>query len=252
MKNFKGYFLTDIRRLGRGYTWCIGVIGVALFLFFSLETKGFVNENVVSTYFVSTIMSGSMIIYVFCAFPYATVFSEELEHKYGRYSIIRGNLKSYVLSKSAVIYLSSIAVMLGGTLLFLLLCRTQIPWMEWAADDYGMELAGCYGSVLKAGNPLGYCMLYALHMGFLAGFLSMFSAFCSIHVNNKVLVLVMPVLMFRILVTVYIDGYNIYAFYAYVKFFANDLYNFLFIFLASAVPSFLLMIGIYVSMKKKL
>ncbi len=252
MKTLKNYLRANLRQLGRSYAWLVGMIGVAVFLFFALETQGFYNNNVVSTYTFSTRMSGGLIIYVFCAFPYATKFCEELENKYVRYGVIRGNLKYYVLSKAVVIYFSSIIVMLGGTFLFLLLCRTQVPWMDWQwGNDYGSLTAGCYGDILQAERPLEYCMLYALHLGLLAGMLSLFAAFCSIYVSNRVLVLIMPVLLFRILVSVNINGYDIYIFYA-VRVFEKDWQNLLFTFLLSAIPSFLLTIGIYQGMKRKL
>ena len=60
-----------------------------------------------------------MVAYIFCAFPFATVFCEDLENKYIRYSIIRGNLKKYVFSQISIIYLTSIAVMVLGTAIFL-------------------------------------------------------------------------------------------------------------------------------------
>ena len=65
--------------------WCAGIIGVTFFLFFSLENMGILNDNVVSAYLFSTNMSGVLISFVFCALPYATVFSEDQEHKYVLY-----------------------------------------------------------------------------------------------------------------------------------------------------------------------
>ncbi|MDO4337225.1 MAG: hypothetical protein Q4C91_03950 [Eubacteriales bacterium] len=252
MKILRNYVKSDLRQLVKSYTWLIGMIGVAVFLFFALETQGFYNNNVVSTYTFATMMTGALITYVFCAFPYATTFSEELEHQYARYCIIRGNLKWYVLSKSLVIYFSSIVVMLGGSFLFLILCRTQVPWMDWeVGNDYGSLLAECYGDILRANKPIVYCMLYALHTGLLAGMLSLVAAFCSIHISNRVLILVMPAFVFRILASLNIAGYNIYIFYCF-KIFEKNWQNFLFIFLLSAIPSLLLTIGIYQSMKRKL
>lgn len=135
---FINYLCTDFRRLGKSYRWAAGTIGVVVMLFFSLEgdlvLKGFGTGNVLSTYFNSTNMTGFLIAFSFCAFPFATVYPEEREHKYICYSVIRGNLKSYVLSKTTVIYISSLATMILGSLLFLLLCRIQVPWMDWGGD----------------------------------------------------------------------------------------------------------------------
>lgn len=59
-----------------------------------------------------------MIAYVFCAFPFATVFCEDLDNKYIRYELIGSNLKRYVVTKIAFIYLTAILVMVLGTILF--------------------------------------------------------------------------------------------------------------------------------------
>lgn len=259
MKNLKGYLRTDLRRLWKSGMWIIGIIGVAGALFFSLKTGNVdfhegVNGNVVSTYVLATDMSGALMMYVFCALPYGTVFSEELEHKYARYGIVRGSLKGYVLSKSIVIYVSSVIVMMGGTLLFVLLYRTQLPWVDWQwASDLGTIAAGCYGDILKSGNNLGYCMLYALHLGLLAGMLSLFAAFCSIHIFNRVLVLVMPIVLWRILCSLNIKGYSVLIFHPIILvIFPNDWQNLLLILALSLVPSLALTAGIYQSLKRKL
>ena len=104
---FINYLRTDFRRLGKSYRWLAGIVGVVAILFFSLESvlfqKGLENGNVLSTYVYSTNMTGFLIAYSFCAFPFAGVYPEEQEHKYIRYNVIRGSLKSYVLSKTTVI-----------------------------------------------------------------------------------------------------------------------------------------------------
>lgn len=50
-----------------------------------------VNFNVMDTYIYAVEMSGKMIAYAFCASAFAAVFCEDLENKYLRYSIGRGN-----------------------------------------------------------------------------------------------------------------------------------------------------------------
>lgn len=256
MRCFMNYFLTDLRRLGKSYRWLAAIVGVAFVLFLSLENqllvKGFVSGNVLSTYIFSTIMTGSLIAYSVCALPFADVFPEEREHKYIRYGVIRGNLKAYVLSKSAVIYLSSLGVMLLGTFLFLFLCRMQVPWADWEIDQYGVELAGCYASVLEQGHVFLYCALYALHMGLIAGALSNMAALCSVFISNTVLTYIFPVLAFRVFVSVTIDGHNIYAFYAFNKKFAKDWMDLLFLFFVSVFVSILSALGCYLGLKRRL
>ena len=127
MRYFFRYFLADLRRLIKSLRWLVGILGVALSLFLALEDylfqKGFVDGNVLATYISASILTGSLIAYSFCAFPFAAAYPEEQEHKYTRYSVVRGNLRAYVAAKTAVIYLSSVTVMVLGTFLFLFLCQ---------------------------------------------------------------------------------------------------------------------------------
>lgn len=252
MINFKKYFCMDMRRLLKSGTWIVSIIGVAVCLFFSLETKGFVNENVLSTYFVSTTLSGVLITYVFSAFSYAAVFSEDIEHKYLQYMLIRGNLRDYVFSKISVIYISSVLTMVLGTFFFLMLCRMRMPWVNLEIDKLGILVEGTYGSLIEGGHYLGYCMLYALHMGILAGTLSIAAAFCSIFISNRMMIFVIPILLIQLLTAISIHGYNVFIFYAYVKVLSSDFLNLIFILGLSVLPSAILTAGIYYKLKKRL
>ena len=104
-------------------------------LFFSLESvlfqKGLENGNVLSTYVYSTNMTGFLIAYSFCAFPFAGVYPEEQEHKYIRYNVIRGSLKSYVLSKTTVIYISSLSIMISVSYTHLDVYKRQMLWRKY-------------------------------------------------------------------------------------------------------------------------
>ena len=257
LRCLKKYVLTDIDRWFRSYTWCIGVIGVMASLFFSLDRRGLI-EDVVLTYGFSTSMTGALLSYVFCAFSFATVYIEDIEHKYIRYSTIRGSLKSYVFSKTVVIYLSSIVIMFIGTLMFLLLCRTQLPWAAYNPYDqnsYGVELAGCYAMFFKKKWYLLYCLLCSLHMGVIAGALSNIASMCSVFISNRALVLAIPILIFRIFTSVGFgpSGFcNIYALYADYKFFKQDMFDLLFVVLLTAILSLISAFGSYFGLKEKL
>lgn len=126
------YLKTDIRRLIKNYPIYLAIVGVAVSMWFSLEdyafTEGMVNGNALDTYGFAVSMSGIMIAYAFCAFSYATVFCEDLEYKYARYSINRGNTWKYVVSKAVVVYGASVITMVLGSLLFVASIRLKIPW----------------------------------------------------------------------------------------------------------------------------
>ena len=82
------YFKTDLERLLKRYGFYISVLGVAMALFFALEDYGVINNSVMDTYISGTEMSGMMLVYIFCAFPYAPVIVEDIENKYVRCQLI--------------------------------------------------------------------------------------------------------------------------------------------------------------------
>ena len=196
------YLRTDIRRLIKNYPIYLAILGVTVSIWFSLENDAFteemINGNVLDTYIVAVTMSGIMISYAFCAFSYATVFCEDLEKKYARYSINRGNVWKYVVSKSIVVYGASVVTMILGSLLFVVTIRLKIPWVS----DYGMmnsNLVGMYTSLIAGEHYWAYIFLCALHMGMLAGVLSLAASFLSMFVSNKMLVLITPILIQQML-----------------------------------------------------
>lgn len=239
--------------------WLAGISGVAAGLFLSMVTGGLQGEvfllgNVVSNYIFVTNMAGMLLCYSFCAYPFATVFGEEQEHKYMACSVARGNLKSYVASKAAVVYLSSTLMMLGGTLLFLLLCRTQVPWTDWelaGKSDYVGLLADYYGGLLENGHPLAYCMAHALNLGMLSGALSMAAALGAVFIRNRLLQLVTPVFAHLALEWVDVCGYGISSFYVGAPW-ESSLANLLTLFAVTAGLSILLAAAIYQRLKGRM
>lgn len=247
------YFKTDLKRLFKGYELYLAVIGVTAALFFSLEDSGIINDSVMFTYLMSTMLSGSLITYIFCAFPYAYAFGEDLENKYVRYQLIRGNLKRYVVSKITVIYLSSIIAMVAGTAIFLLLIRTQVPWLNMLAGDPEFFMGGQYAFLIADKHYFAYCLFNAFQMGLLAGGLSVLAAFVSLFVSNKVTVLVVPLLSYQILTLSSGRGkINIASFQVHNKVFNSDIEYFLFVVFLSLVPVILLAIGSYKKIKNRL
>ena len=246
------YLRMDVKRLLYGYRIYVAVLGVTAALFFALESDG-VNQGVVNTYIFATEMSGMMLVYVFCAFPYATAFSEDMENKYIRYQLIRGNLRKYVSSKISIIYISSVFVMLVGSLLFLLAVRVQVPWKDPREEIFAICMGGSYSALLRRGQYLLYCMIYALQLGFLAGTLSVFSAFVSLFLSNKVTVLVTPILVYQIFLgTATNTKVSIFMFRAYNQCFENDIVNLFFVFMVSLILVLVIAAGACRKIKERL
>lgn len=247
------YFITDLRRLLKGKDIYVAILGLAISLLFSLENVGLVNNSVVETYVYATEMSGMMIAYVFCAFSYATSLCDDMEYKYMYYQTVRGSLKRYVLSKVSVIYLTSIITMILGSMMFILVYRTQGPWVDLELNDMKIYMVGVYSGLLKEGHYILYCIFYALQLGFLAGILSVFAAFLSLYITNKMTVLVLPVLIYQILLECAGSGmFTVFIFRAYNKPLDQDWKCLLFVFMLSIVLVAVLTMGIYKKIKTRM
>ena len=250
------YLRSDLRRLIKNYPLYLAVLGVAAALWFSLENNAFqremINGNVLNTYIMSTEMSGVMIAYAFCAFSYAAVFCEDLENKYARYSINRGNTWRYVLSKSVVIYGASVLTMVLGSCLFVACIRLRLPWTSEYAD-IGVLQAGMYRTLLEGEHYWSYVSLYALQQGMLAGVLSLAAAFLSMFVSNKMMIFVTPILLHQVLLEYRGDSwFSVMLVRPFLNQFHADVQYFLTVFGSSLCLSMLFAWGIYKKIKNRL
>lgn len=248
------YLRTDFSRLFKKYPLYLAIVGVAVSFIFSLENyafeKGMVNVNIMDTYMFAVEMSGKMIAYAFCASAFATVFCEDLENKYLRYSIGRGNLIKYVFSKTIVIYISSIITMVLGTFLFVIYLRLQLPWTH---DLEKTDMSGMYEILWGNGHFMAYIFVVALQMGMLAGTLSLAASFVSIFITNKMLIMLTPILLYQILMEFRGSGWaNIMIFDPALFQFKSDMEYFLIVCGFSLAPSILFVFGIYRAIKNRL
>ncbi len=250
------YLKSDIRRLIKSYPIYLAILGVAAAIWFSLENfafeEGLVNGNVLDTYSLAVDMSGIMIAYAFCAFSYATVFCEDLENKYARYGIIRGNTWRYVAAKSIAVYGSSVVTMVVGSLLFVVLVRFKLPWTSDYAD-HGLYLGGMYSSLIAGGHYWIYVFLCALQMGMLAGVLSLAASFLSMFISNKMLILITPILLQQILLEFRGNSwFSVMLISPKINQFPTDIQYFLTVLGCSLCLSTLLTWGIYKKIKSRL
>lgn len=248
------YLRMDFNRLLKKYPLYLAIAGVALSFIFSLENyafeKGMVNSNVMDTYMYAVQMSGKMIAYAFCASAFATVFCEDLENKYLRYSIGRGSLIKYVFSKTTVIYISSIITMVLGTFLFIVYLRMQLPW---TGDMEMSNMSGMYEALWKNRHFITYILIYAVQMGMLSGALSLVSSFVSVIITNKMLIILTPVLIYQILMEFRGSGWaNIMIFDPTLFQFKSDVGYFLIVCGFSLIPSIICTWGIYKKIKTRL
>lgn len=219
-------------------------------MFFSLEHG--MRNSVLDSYIAAVIASGVHIALVFCVFAFGTVFCEDLERRYVYYEVIRGNAWKYVISKVIVIYLSSIAVILLGTLVFTGVCRVFTPWTDMESA-YRLTSAGSFGALVSEGHYLLYCLLYSLHLGMFMGTLAVAAAFFSLYISNTVLVLTVPLLLDQLLMELPTNGlFSYLCFQPTSQLYGTEAWNLLSAAVLSIIPVLLLTAGIYQKMRRRL
>lgn len=206
MNKFYSYFVIEFKRCMIYPRFCLALLGCSLVWWFSLQ-KIHGCERIYDA--ISYIMyAGNSIIallYVLMAVPYATGFCEDLETGYIRYILIRGNLKKYVISKIAVIYISAISVTVLAGFGFSLILNSQIPWISGELYD-GIGLSG----IMEAGNYRLWFFLYFLQWGFWYGALTVIASFFSIFIVNRLLTWIMPALLHQAVVETNVFGLGIF------------------------------------------
>lgn len=246
------YFKADCIRMLTGHKLYLAILGIVCSLFIALENRG-IQDSVFQTFAETRMLSGHILTYIFCAFPYASVFCEDLEHKYIYYEINRGDLRTYTVSKATHIYISSVVVMVAGVFLFCMLLKIGLPWSS--TNDYfkDVALAGSYGFLIAQSQYFIYCLVYAFQLGLLAGTLSTATAFVSLFIRSRIVIFSTPVLILQILYEIAnTSKYTVFSFEAYNKFFPTDIQNILFVITFSIVPVIVLILCIYYRLKSKL
>lgn len=188
------YLKTDSYRLLTSWKFYGSMLLLALAMVLSLESRDNIGESVITIFFESISRVGNMLTFIVCAIPFASVYTDELETKYVCYSAGRGNLKKYVLSKSVVIMISSIIVFVAGALLFSLFFHI---WFPWSSEEFiNMVHDGiAYEKILTKYGVCPWILLWAFQSGMKAGCFSLLSAYVSLYISNRMLVLIMPAVL---------------------------------------------------------
>ena len=192
------FFAMDLCRAFKSKNLYIAIIGVIAVLFFSIEDITNITDSVLYVFVMAVHRAGSVILFIFCAYPYASCFSEDLEENYIRYALIRGNLKRYVTSKVSVIMITSISVLIVGCVIFALICGWWLPWSDNNIIGFIMS-SGSFRYFWEQEWGLVWFALYGLQKGILAGILALIAAYSSLYITNKMLVIVAPALIYQII-----------------------------------------------------
>lgn len=192
----QNYFYGDLRRAFDSIRFPIGAVGVAFALFYSLHRMAEIT-SVYTAYMSALYYTPFVLALIFCAFPFAGSFIEDIKHKYIQILIIRGSLKKYTISKVVLIYSSSIVEMVLGTVIFVTLAHLWEPWV--LEDEY------LFADILKTvfwenGHYLIFFIIHSFFIGLLAGNLSVLSAYISLFWQEELLALATPLFSYYLMV----------------------------------------------------
>lgn len=245
------FAVSDRLRLLSGYELYLAVAGTVCALFLALENSG-IQESVVDTFIHTRNLSLHVLVYIFCALPYAAAFCEDLENKYIYYTVNRGSLRNYTVSKVAHIYLASVVTMVAGVYIYCLIVRTQVPWAMTSDVYYDIAAEGGYSSLFLQSRYLLYCLIYALNLGLLAGTLSVAASYISLYIQSRIIVLTVPALLTLICYEIADTSiFTVASFEPIYNPFESDLLSQLFIFAMSIIPVAILTVLIYRRLQKK-
>lgn len=252
------YLCSDLLRVlqSKRIFWAISCT-IAV-IFFALEGSMDFTASVLYAFTSATYKAEFYAVFIFCAFPAAGCFSEDLEGNCLRYSVIRGDLKRYVVSKIIIIFFTGVFVMAVSCFLFGFLCRIWLPWQDSDTKEVLMTSGGlrCF---LKGNTEYLWLLFYGVQQGMLAGVLALLSSLLSLFVTNKMLVFASPVFFYQMIDEL---GYGFFGdlgklrmssiFDASYSLFDSDLISFLWAALYSLTLAVLLSFIIYKKVRKRL
>lgn len=191
------YFSASLYQIMQEKRLYIGVIGVVGVLFFALGRIDFTG-SVLYAFQMAMSKAEAMAVFMFCAYPAASSYSEELEGNYIRYAIVRGSLERYVIGKAAVIFVSAMFIMTAGCTLFALLCRIWLPWQDAETLESVLQSGGLR-FFLTIGEGQLWFVFYGMQRGIQAGVLALAASWISLYITNRMLVFAAPALIYQMI-----------------------------------------------------
>lgn len=197
MKVYLRYLKMDIIRTieTKRFYFCIfSIIGIGFVSMFEMADM-YIDVMYVFGQMMSSMTS--ILVFFFTAIPCAAIFEEDMENKFYRPYIFRGNRKSYVWAKLTAIFITPIIIFAAGELLFTVIIS---GWLPWCGDIAGSNLT--FGEDRITQYLLGekkyfiFIICYCVQEGILLGLLNLAAAYLSLYERNRLLIWISPALLF--------------------------------------------------------
>ena len=215
MKNFFKYLKVDLYRCFCSFRFFVAVVVVVGILLLGLQetNMGYENQDVFSYFIFTMCMMPHMLILSAAEIAYGGSLFEDLEHTFIRSEIMRGNLRSFVVSRVIMIFLSAQCVVAIGTTIFTAILHMLHPWViKENSGMYEMVLNNGMFCTLVENEHYFLCFsLWGIIYGVLAGVLAVVSTWISLYIPSRMLMLVSPVVVYYF-VEVFVGNHIIESF----------------------------------------
>ncbi|MDE7322426.1 MAG: hypothetical protein K2N73_06775 [Lachnospiraceae bacterium] len=150
-------------------------------------------------YVFSIVMYGmpAMMVLVCGAIAFADSFCEDIEHKYIMQQVIRGDIERYVSARILSIFFVTMYSVTLAIFLFVCILHFKLAWVDVSGLQYNHIIhSGRLRFFLIHKWYSMYYFLYGIQYSVLAGILSLWAAYCSMYISNRMLVLSAPMIIY--------------------------------------------------------
>ena len=186
------YLLVDFYRMITAWQFWCGSLGVGVTLTFSGLQAGRI-ADVYSAYLYNGMFSTYILCFAFCALSFSGCFVEDGEYGYWNLVVQKGGLSKYVWSKICTCFISGIATMVLGMIIFLILLSLKVPlYMDYSWLVYERP-EDTFGFLIYEDTIVLYFICSALKSGVLGGLFAVLSAFLTLFERNRLFTISVPI-----------------------------------------------------------
>lgn len=191
MINSTKYIKTDFYRLFTNYKWWLGLIAMIAICLYGMANPDF---GILEAY--SAIMGGkqSSLVQLVAVIAIGGIYVDDMEMKYHRYEVIRGNIVKYVFSKNCMIFFSVLITIVAGALISALILQGTIPFENESYGEYGV-----YQYLYMSGNYFGLLFIKAFRFAFYVGILVVAGTCFTTVLQNRMISFIAPIFLSDIL-----------------------------------------------------
>lgn len=211
------------RALGYNFLLSVGICILIMYaIMYEMKVQG---DSVLMVVDMNLYLCEYMVVFAMATVPYAHAFVDDFERKIVYQIVTRTDMKKYVISKTATIYVTALLVVATSMLLFVLSLRAQgYTWISETSFDTleGYQDMELWWMIEKHYDVLFY-IVAGVQMGMLAGIAALVSTWLSLFIRNRMMITIFPVICLYIMYK-YLEGFLGYGYGIYGLFnvFQND------------------------------